>query len=109
MGAADLFVLPTIYDPFSNACLEAMASGLPVITTAANGAAEVIEEGRSGAVVSDPRDAQGLADRMADFLDPARREERRSAARAAAGAFPVGRHVEQVMAVYEEVVRESPA
>src|SRR5881394_2149486 len=32
-AAADIFILPSIYDPFSNACLEALASGLPVITT----------------------------------------------------------------------------
>lgn len=109
MAGADLFVLPTIYDPFSNACLEAMASGLPVITTAANGLAEIIEEGRSGAVVSDPRDVQGLADRMGDFLDPARRDERRLAARTAAEAFPMTGHVKQVLAMYEEVLRGSPA
>jgi UDP-glucose:(heptosyl)LPS alpha-1,3-glucosyltransferase len=109
MAAADLFVLPTIYDPFSNACLEAMASGLPVITTAANGVAEIIEEGRSGAVISDPRDAPGLADRMADFLDPARREERRLATRTAAEAFPVAEHVKRVLALYEEVVQGVPA
>jgi len=109
MAGADLFVLPTIYDPFSNACLEAMASGLPVITTTGNGVAEIVEEGRSGAVLSDPRDVRGLADRIEDFLDPARGEARGAAARAAAEALPMGDHVKQVLAVYEEVVRGSQA
>jgi len=106
MRAADLFVLPTIYDPFSNACLEAMACGLPVITTTANGAAEILEERRSGAVLADPRDVVGLADRMAEFLRPAGREERAAAARATAETFPMEGHVKQVLAMYEEVVGE---
>ena len=109
MAAADLFVLPTIYDPFSNACLEAMACGLPVITTAANGVAEVMEEWRTGAVLADPRDMQGLADRMEEYLHPARREERAAAARAAAEAFPAEGHLKQVLAMYEDVVRGTGA
>ncbi|QJA06285.1 glycosyltransferase family 4 protein [Thermosulfurimonas marina] len=44
-GAADLLTLPTRYDPFANVVLEALACGLPVITTPENGAAEVIPEG----------------------------------------------------------------
>ena len=46
-GAADIFLLPTIYDPFSNACLEALAAGLPVVTTSANGFSEIMETRRS--------------------------------------------------------------
>lgn len=42
--AADALVLPTRYDPFANVCLEAMACGVPVLTTSANGAAEVLPE-----------------------------------------------------------------
>ena len=109
MAAADLFVLPTIYDPFSNACLEAMACGLPVITTAANGVAEVMEEWRTGAVIADPRDAQGLADRVEEYLHPAQREERAADARAAAEAFPAEGHLKQMLAVYEAVVRGAGA
>jgi UDP-glucose:(heptosyl)LPS alpha-1,3-glucosyltransferase len=105
MAAADLFVLPTIYDPFSNACLEALACGLPVVTTAGNGAAEVLEEGRSGAVLPDPRDVEGLADRITEFLRLDRRDERRAAARAAAEGFPGEGHVKEVLALYEECVR----
>jgi UDP-glucose:(heptosyl)LPS alpha-1,3-glucosyltransferase len=60
-AGADLFVLPTLYDPFSNATLEAMASGLPVITTGNNGAAELIEHGREGFVIPDPLDVKELA------------------------------------------------
>src|SRR5947208_6082875 len=47
-AAADIFILPTIYDPFSNACLEALACGLPVITTRDNGFNEIIEHGVHG-------------------------------------------------------------
>ena len=41
--AADAMILPTRHDPFSNACLEALACGCPVITSSQNGAAEVIQ------------------------------------------------------------------
>ncbi len=49
-GAADALVLPTLYDPFPNVALEAMASGLPVVTSMKSGAAELIENGRNGFV-----------------------------------------------------------
>lgn len=49
--AGDALVLPTLYDPFSNSCLEALACGLPVITTKHNGVAEVIEPGVSGCLI----------------------------------------------------------
>lgn len=49
--AGDALVLPTLYDPFSNSCLEALACGLPVITTQNNGVAEVIEPGVTGCLI----------------------------------------------------------
>ena len=60
-AAADLFVFPTIYEPSANVCFEALAAGLPVVTSAYNGAAEVIEEGINGTVVTDPSDTGALA------------------------------------------------
>jgi UDP-glucose:(heptosyl)LPS alpha-1,3-glucosyltransferase len=52
LGAADLFVLPSIYEPFPNVNLEALACGAPVLTTATSGGADVIQEGANGYVVS---------------------------------------------------------
>ncbi len=57
-AAADVFVAPTIYDPFSNACLEALAAGLPVVTTDANGFSEILGEGIHGSII---RAGDGLA------------------------------------------------
>ncbi len=49
---------PTYYDPCSLVVLEALACGLPVITTAQNGASELMTDGREGYILTTP-DAQG--------------------------------------------------
>jgi UDP-glucose:(heptosyl)LPS alpha-1,3-glucosyltransferase len=72
-GAADAFVLATLYDPFPNAALEAMACGLPVVTTRQCGTAEIIEEGVSGFVV-DALAVEELARRLARLDGPAARQ-----------------------------------
>lgn len=61
-GACDIFVLPTYYDPCANVCIEALACGLPVVTTRMNGASEFIIEGRNGFVAEEPSDIKALAD-----------------------------------------------
>ncbi len=68
-GAADCFVLATLYDPFPNAALEALASGLPAIVSRQCGAAELIKEGVTGRVV-DPLDVDALARAMDDVARP---------------------------------------
>ena len=68
-GAADLAVLPTMYDPFSNVCLEAMACGLPVVTTAENGASELIHPGENGFVQHYSRSWGELAGLLSACLD----------------------------------------
>ena len=68
-GAADVFVLPTLYDPCPNAALEAMASGLPVITSTKCGAAELVLEHDAG-YVCPARDIDALAGHMTTLTDP---------------------------------------
>lgn len=88
-AAADVFVLPTLYDPFANATLEALASGLPVITTDRNGGSEVITEGVNGAVVSKDAGVEALAEAMCLWSEPDRLRVSRDAARATALRYPL--------------------
>lgn len=74
-GAADLLVHPTFYDACSRVVLEAMASGLPVITTESNGASGMVTDGREGFVIEDPRDIETFSKRIAFFWDEERRRE----------------------------------
>ena len=64
-AAADLFLFLPIYEPSANVVFEALAAGLPVVTTAQNGAAEVIEEGVNGTVVDDPSDIKAVVGAIA--------------------------------------------
>ena len=72
-AAADLLVLPTQYEPFGLVIVEALASGLPVITTRLAGAAEAIVTGGGGLLQQDPFDVEELTELLRVALDPAAR------------------------------------
>ena len=103
-AAADVFALPTFFDPFANATLEAMASGLPVITSRWNGASEILHPGVDGLVVDRADDVAGLAETVASLADPARRNTIGEQARQTALKFPWERPLERTLAVYREVI-----
>ncbi len=68
LHAADAFILPTIYDPFSNATLEALAAGLPIITTTANGVSEILDPDTDGTAIENPGDVSALAAALKRWL-----------------------------------------
>lgn len=92
-AAADVFVLPSIYEPFSNACLEAMAVGLPVVTSRMNGASEIITEPVNGAVIEDPADHLELAKKITLFLDAQKRKLSGEAAKQTAFEYSIEKNV----------------
>ncbi len=102
-AAADAFVLATLYDPQPNALLEAMASGLPVVTTYKCGAAELLAEGRSG-FVRDALDEAGLAEAM-ERLDPGTARAMGEAARAAVAPYTPEAMATEYVALYRRLLR----
>jgi UDP-glucose:(heptosyl)LPS alpha-1,3-glucosyltransferase len=103
-GAADFFALPTRYDPFAAVCLEAMACGLPVVTSSMNGAAEVIEQGKNGFVVGVSRVAD-LADALCSMLEPDCLRQMGRAAAETAKSFSHERHAQEMLAILAAVAR----
>jgi UDP-glucose:(heptosyl)LPS alpha-1,3-glucosyltransferase len=69
-AAADCFVLPTLYDPLPNAALEALACGVPVITSRQCGAAELLTPGVNGLVCDafDPADVAAVLGRAPQVI-----------------------------------------
>ncbi|HPP54131.1 MAG TPA: glycosyltransferase family 4 protein [Thermoguttaceae bacterium] len=102
-AAADVFVLPTFYDPCSLSVTEAAACGLPSITTRWNGASELLCDGEDGYVLQDPADDVALADRMARLIDPRVRERMGGAARLLALEYPLERNYDEIQGVYREI------
>lgn len=103
-GAADLYALPTFYDPSANTTLEALAVGLPVITTHMDGSAPRVEPGHTGAVI-EPGDVPALAEALGTWLDPARAQAAREPARQAALALDSERSMSLTRAALEEAAR----
>ena len=67
-GAVDAFVFPTLYEPFGMVITEAMASGLPVITSRQAGASELIEDGVTGFLLNNPGDAGEIAEKIREVV-----------------------------------------
>lgn len=83
--AFDVFLLPTLYEPFGLVILEAMASALPCVVSACAGAAELIRDAESGSLIRNPSDAAEIARRLAPLLEaPSARTVMGSAARSVA-------------------------
>jgi UDP-glucose:(heptosyl)LPS alpha-1,3-glucosyltransferase len=102
-AAADMFILPTVYDPFSNACLEALSYGLPVITTLTNGFSEIVESGRHGEIIGRAEDVEALQQAMEKWIDPIRRESARNQCAELAQGYTMERNLSETLQVLENL------
>lgn len=100
-AAADAFVLPTQYEAFALAILEALGSGLPVVTTRIPGAMNAIRPGVNGYLIDDPRDGEQLRAKLDLLLD----DEHRAWLSAQAPATVAHHHWPVLLTRYEEVLQ----
>ena len=102
-AAADVFLLPTLYDPFANVTIEALAAGLPVITSAQNGASEIMRNEENGFIL--PRaDDTGLIVDILDYLAvPVHRARFREPAQVLAQQHDLGRNLTETLAVFAKL------
>ena len=106
-AAADVFILPTLYDAFANTVLEAMASGLPVITSLKCGAIDIIENGKNG-FLCDALDTQTLTTFMEKMISsPELRRTVGSKGRKTVTVFNLDRMSRQLLALYESILENT--
>ncbi|RXZ81481.1 glycosyltransferase family 1 protein [Paenibacillaceae bacterium] len=111
MKCADCFVFPSRYEACSLVVMEALASGLPVITTEASGVGEVIAgdggSGKAGFVLKDPEDLKQLAQSLLVLTeDEQLREQMGQAAREAVQPYDWKKVAKRYVALYEQVHRQ---
>jgi UDP-glucose:(heptosyl)LPS alpha-1,3-glucosyltransferase len=104
--ASDFCVLPSYYDPCSLVVFEALACGLPVITTAYNGAGELITAGKEGFVVSSPDAQDELIQALEAMTDDGSRTRMSASALELGRAQSFDRHVARLMELFEQVANE---
>lgn len=100
--AARVLALPTLYDPCSNVVLEALGCGCPVVTTAANGAAQFLTPGQNGEILPGPNDITGLRQALSAYVEKGRDLEVQHAAQQAVAHLNWDHTTSQTLAVLEE-------
>lgn len=100
-AAADACILLSWYDPCSRVVLEAARWGLPSITTAYNGAAEIVADG--AVAVSSPGDIDAVVAGLEELADAEKRSQRAKGCLRIADRISIEHHVEQLVAVYAEI------
>lgn len=103
-AGADVLLFPTLYEPFGTVVLEAMATGIPVVTSRVAGASEVIADGVDSCIVEDPRAAAEITRRLVGLLEDGTRARMGEAAARTAARYSMDANVEATLRVYEEVV-----
>jgi glycosyltransferase involved in cell wall biosynthesis len=104
LAASDVFVLPSVYEGFSNAILEALASGLPVIATDVGGAREQVRDGETGLIIP-CGDDEALADAMGKLAaDQDLRERMGDAARADSERFGFDAMIDRTIELYSRAI-----
>jgi UDP-glucose:(heptosyl)LPS alpha-1,3-glucosyltransferase len=102
-AAADALLHPTWYDPCSLVALEALACGLPLVTTRYNGVSELMTDGAEGFLLGHPADAESLATLMIRLLDPCLRACQAAAARQLALTHTFDHQVNRFLELYAEI------
>lgn len=107
-GTGDLFLLPSAYEPFPNVNLEAMACGLPPLTTSTTGVADVVEEGKNGWLISDVNAVDEMVECLNNHfsLTAGDRQAMADACWETAREMTVEKNTKETLAVFEEVLRE---
>jgi len=103
-AAADVFVLPTLYDPFANVTLEALAAGLPTITSAQNGASEILQNEVNGFILPRADDDKLLIHLLNELADPRARAEFKEPAQALAQQYDLSRNLNATLEVFDKLV-----
>lgn len=104
-AGGDIFVFPSEYDAFGTACLEAMASGLPVIASESSGVSEIITHGQDGFVIRHPIDAREITKYMNVLFIKEKREQMGCAARQKAEKYSFEANTEKTLRMYQKVLK----
>lgn len=105
-AAADAYVGPSLDDAFAQPPAEAMACGLPVITSRTNGGSEIITNGCDGLLLDNPSDPKALADLVHKLLaDPVLCSHLGAAAAETARRYTWERNAEQMRDLFERAVQ----
>ncbi len=105
-AAADIYVHPTFYDSCSLTVLEALAAGLPVVTTRFNGASDAIVTPDAGCVIQDPSDDSELTAAIVRYMDAEKQAAFSKAARSCMETYTPVRNVNETLETYYKALEQ---